>query len=900
MRIALILPTEGPRWGSVRAPNLGNAMICEGMRRILQRVSTHYMQVEEFTYLRRPSLKELQSINSCDTAIFVGTNIFQPHVVGWEWQTEDLERIQVPYSLYGVGYSGPLQADPPEICEATKELVNWSRSAEAIGVRDPYTVRWLKGQGVPSELIGCPGLGYAETFADIACGGGRPVLAIRQILLHSPGDEAAAAQRVMIEWFFKEYPEGVCVVQEPADLQLLAGRPVITELDQIIQALSRARFVLTTRLHAGMIALSLGRPAVFLAHDTRVASFCEMVGLPLRTLSFEGLKQAIDSIRAIEQGDLTEFSSATELIPIFRERLERFLKDILSVQRVASNYEARARKLLAQIQADLYEVKQELAGLRRQLAAVQQEPTKVSKEEQLQVRDPQIASLQEQLRKRDQELATLRQQLEESQQRLTEIYNSFGWKLLERYWRWTNRLLPPGTRRHFWHSRVLRAAKIASTEGWRSLWHRLRARSRAKPLSPESPEEPALSPPVEWEQAAKKSDKIRLLVLVPTMGAGGMERCTEVLLKYFNRELFEVELAMIFDRELFYQVPSDVKTFVLERYRYPSLEARRDELPPDIVANYSNQLAWLETTAYKLGVLIQKRQPDVVLAQDFFAAVIALFAKRYMLKGVKIIGSLHNQYSTFLQIVEYGDLYAKIIQRYFNESDRIIAVSHGIATDLIENFGVHPEVIAVINNPMDIAQIENLAQEPITEHPWFSEDIPILLFVGRLTPQKGLTYLLQATVQARKVARFRVALIGEGEQRQELEALAQQLRIADDVLFLGKQRNPFKFMRRATCFVLPSIVEGLPYVIPEAMACGCPIIATDCAPGVRELLGDGKRGLLVAPRDPHALAEAILRMLWDDNLRRELSQAGLRYAQDFAAEKIVAQYEALLKAHVIS
>lgn len=875
-------------------------MICEATERILKRMP-FTGQVERFSYLRRPTPRELEQINSCDQAIFVGTNIFQTHEPGWRWQPEDWQQIEIPYWFYGVGYSGPLHQDPRELGLAMKALIKWAFGAEGIGARDPQSVRWLSRWGIDSTLIGCPVLGYADDFSGIACGEGKPVLAIRKLLLHNPGDEAAAAQRVMIEWFFKEYPEGVCVVQEPADLQLLEGRPVITELDQIIQALSRARFVLTTRLHAGMIALSLGRPAVFLAHDTRVASFCEMMGLPLRTLSFAGLKQAIDSIRAIEQGDFTEFSSATERIPIFRERLERFLKGILSGKRVVpNNYEARTRKLLAQIRADLYEVKQELADLRQRLEAVQQELVKVSKEEaqleeQLQVRDQQIVSLQEQLRKRYQELATLRQQLEESQQRLTEIYNSFGWKLLERYWRWTNRLLPPGTRRHFWYSRVLRAAKIVSTEGWRSLWHRLQARSRAKPLSPESPEEPSHSPPVEWEQAAKKSDKIRLLVLVPTMGAGGMERCTEVLLKYFNRELFEVELAMIFDRELFYQVPNDVKTFVLERYRHPSLEARRDELPPDIVANYSNQLAWLETTAYKLGVLIQKRQPDVVLAQDFFASVIALFAKRYMLKGVKIIGSLHNQYSTFLKTVEYGDLYAKMIQRYFNEADRIIAVSHGIAKDLIENFGVHSEVIAVINNPMDIAQIENLAQEPITEHPWFSEDIPILLFVGRLTPQKGLTYLLQATVQARKAARFRVALIGEGEQRQELEALAQQLRIADDVLFLGKQRNPFKFMRRATCFVLPSIVEGLPYVIPEAMACSCPIIATDCAPGVRELLGEGKRGLLVAPRDPHALAEAILRMLWDDNLRKEFREAGLQYAKEFAAEKIIAQYEELMR-----
>lgn len=355
---------------------------------------------------------------------------------------------------------------------------------------------------------------------------------------------------------------------------------------------------------------------------------------------------------------------------------------------------------------------------------------------------------------------------------------------------------------------------------------------------------------------------------------------------------------MIFDRERFYQVPEDVNTFILERYRQPQVEARLNELPPDIAARYYDELTWLEATAWKVGLLAQRLQPAVMLAQDFFASAIALLARKYMPTDLKIIGSLHSQFSSFSQTVKHGDLYAALIRRYFNEANRIIAVSHGIAIDLIESFGIRSNLIAVIHNPMDLVQIEHQAQEPITEHGWFSEDVPILLFVGRLTPQKGLPHLFQATAQARKLERVRVVLIGEGEQRQELEALAQQLGIAEDVLFLGRQSNPFKFMRRATCFVLPSIVEGLPYVILEAMACGCPVIATDCAPGVRELLGEGERGVLITPKDPSALAEAILKVLWDSDLRRRLTEAGLQHIQQFAAEKIVAQYEELVKAHV--
>lgn len=223
-----------------------------------------------------------------------------------------------------------MQGDPREICEETKELVNWSRRAEAIGVRDPHTLRWLKGFGVQSELIGCPVIAYADASPGIALGEGKPVLAVRQILLHGPGEETVAAQQTMIDWFFREYPDGVCVAQELADLSLLEGKPVVTDFEEIVHVLSQARFVLSTRLHAGMMALVLGRPAVFLAHDTRVASFCEMVRLPSRKLTFEGLKEAIHAIRAIEQGDLAEFGLAVTRIPFFRERLERFLDRVLT------------------------------------------------------------------------------------------------------------------------------------------------------------------------------------------------------------------------------------------------------------------------------------------------------------------------------------------------------------------------------------------------------------------------------------------------------------------------------------------------------------------------------------------------------------------------------------------
>jgi len=847
MKIALVLPAEGSQ-------NLGNTMICESTERLLRRIS-FIGEVERFSFLRRPSHEELERLNQCDLAIFVGTNIFQPHVLGWEWQPEDWRQVHIPYWLYGVGYSGPLKNDPQEICPPMVELISWDAGAEGLGVRDPQTVRWLSSFYIDSELIGCPVLAYADSFSQITPGEGRPVLAVREILLHSPGEEAQAAQRVMIDWFFEKYPDGVAIAQEPADLKLLEGRPILTRFEDIIEALAQARFVFTARLHAGMMALSFGRPAVFLAHDTRVASFCEMIGLPMRELSFAGLAESIKAIHTIERGDLDEFQESVPQILCFRQRLEEFLKASLQI---SPRGRERLLSTLIRLQAHLQQLRAGRA--------------------QLQAKDPELSELR---------------------QTLTQIYSSLGWMMLQQAWGFVEWALPPGTRRRSLLVRALRAIKVLLQEGFGGLWRRLRQRLR----SPQEVSQPSQALQAQDQgldllqippKAKSPGDKLSLMVVIPTMGAGGMERCAEVLLKNFNRETFELELIQIFDRKPFYHIPEDITVYILERYRQPQVSGAIAHSFPEMQSRYSDELAWLEATAYKLALLIRRRQPDIILAQDFYASAIVLIAKQYLPEQFKIIGSLHNQYSHFLQTVEHGDLYAAMIRRYFNQADRIIAVSQGIAQDLSENFGVRPELIAVIPNPVDLDQIRTLAEEPITEHCWFSEELPICLFVGRLSAQKGVEYLLQAMALARPLKKFRCVIIGDGEKRSELEALVKQLKLTEDIAFLGRQSNPFKFMHRATCFVLPSIVEGLPYVIPEAMACGCPIIATDCAPGVRELLGESQRGLLVPPKDPTTLAEAMLKILQDAEFRERLSHSGLEFVKRFSAEKVAAEYEAII------
>jgi glycosyltransferase involved in cell wall biosynthesis len=162
-----------------------------------------------------------------------------------------------------------------------------------------------------------------------------------------------------------------------------------------------------------------------------------------------------------------------------------------------------------------------------------------------------------------------------------------------------------------------------------------------------------------------------------------------------------------------------------------------------------------------------------------------------------------------------------------------------------------------------------------------------------LVKQKGFSHLIDAFVLLRKVIPAHLWIIGEGELRQELEAKVACLGLGNCVRLLGFQSNPYKFMAAADVFALSSLWEGFGNVIVEAMACGVPVVASDCLHGPAEIITNGVNGLLVPPSDDQALSRAMLRVLTDQALRERLSANGRARAEDFQARTIASAYERL-------
>jgi glycosyltransferase involved in cell wall biosynthesis len=294
---------------------------------------------------------------------------------------------------------------------------------------------------------------------------------------------------------------------------------------------------------------------------------------------------------------------------------------------------------------------------------------------------------------------------------------------------------------------------------------------------------------------------------------------------------------------------------------------------------------------------LRSARPDAVFAAEPGYSAIAVWARRLSGLRGRVVVSERIQVSRYAPVRSpWGSPRQRpLLQRAYLKADAIVAVSEGVANDLATYAGIPRDRITTVYNPVVGPDLIAKAREPL-DHPWFAPgEPPVILGAGRLDPQKDFATLVRAFARLRARRTARLVILGahgppELAYAADLKALPRELGVAGDVEMPGFVDNPYAFMARAAVFVLSSTYEGLPGVLIQALACGCPVVSTDCPSGPREILDHGRFGPLVPVGDAAALAAAIERVL-DDPPPAERLRAR---AELFSVERAVDRSLALL------
>lgn len=227
--------------------------------------------------------------------------------------------------------------------------------------------------------------------------------------------------------------------------------------------------------------------------------------------------------------------------------------------------------------------------------------------------------------------------------------------------------------------------------------------------------------------------------------------------------------------------------------------------------------------------------------------------------------------------------------------DRFWVIAPGIGRQLTDHLRIPEQKVEVLPNSVDVDRVRLRAGEEVCHPAFVDGGKPVLLTAGRLVPQKRMDLVLRAAAGLSKRHDFMLAILGEGPLQAALEVLAGELGIAERTVFLGFQQNPWKFMSKASVFVLASDYEGFGNVILEAMACRIPVVCTKAPFGPEYILTHGDNGLLVDCGDVESIGRSVGRLLTEPSLRERCVAGGERRSLDFDVKQVGRRFRTLLQ-----
>jgi glycosyltransferase involved in cell wall biosynthesis len=240
-------------------------------------------------------------------------------------------------------------------------------------------------------------------------------------------------------------------------------------------------------------------------------------------------------------------------------------------------------------------------------------------------------------------------------------------------------------------------------------------------------------------------------------------------------------------------------------------------------------------------------------------------------------------------------LKSKEVRLLYRQADEVVAVSEGVKKNLVNSFGLSKQRIRVITNLVNVHKVQNYSKKPVDLPSDIRENTPLIVAMGRMVPQKGYADMLHSFALIRKQRTCQLIILGEGPLREDLEALASTLEIGADLYMLGFVENPWAYIRKADLFLSSSHWEGFSLAHLEAMACGTPLVLTDCDYGPREIIDNNNNGVLVPVGNPEKMADAILRLLADSDKRQKMAQRARLVVEYYSRSAILKKYDLLFQ-----
>ncbi|MGG9960040.1 glycosyltransferase [Ferruginibacter sp. SUN106] len=346
----------------------------------------------------------------------------------------------------------------------------------------------------------------------------------------------------------------------------------------------------------------------------------------------------------------------------------------------------------------------------------------------------------------------------------------------------------------------------------------------------------------------ENKNKIKLLIITPTLECGGAEKYVALLCNHLNPQQFELTVAVVNNSNPFYTINNRVTDLKTKHVR---------------------------NSLFGIKALVKKYQPDIIFSTaNHLNIYLAVFRWLFPAKTI-FIARESSVVSINSKRAKLPALYNRLIKKYYQRFNCIICQSQYMQQDLTDHYHIKKEQTVVINNAVEQESNKIMAAAKNK-----------FVTIARLSPEKGIDRLLHAV--AGLTIPFNYHIIGEGNEMVRLKELVDSFHLNDKVFFYGKKDKPFTGMEDASLFLMGSQYEGFPNTLLEAGALGIPVVAFNAPGGIGEILYNGENGLLVNESGEKAFAQAIEKALQIPFNRQQISEHTL---QRFSLQQCIEKTE---------